>query len=226
MQTEGGSRLDRDDELGAHDGESAAAVRGIELSREAQRRLTTTVHGIDDETARRPSLLPGWTVGHVLTHVARNADGHVRRLEGALRGDEVPRYPGGPAARDSDIEAGAARSAKELAADVTTSAERLDETWARSVEAGWPGRDLLAGDRWRTPESPWRRLRELEVHHADLGLGYGPEDWSEEYLRWELPLALQTVPGRIEDPGDARRFLAWVIGRRSDPGSFDLGPWS
>jgi maleylpyruvate isomerase len=28
---------------------------------------------------RAPSLLPGWTRGHVLSHIARNADGITRR---------------------------------------------------------------------------------------------------------------------------------------------------
>jgi maleylpyruvate isomerase len=205
--------------------EAMEAAAGIELCREGHRRLIATVSGLDDETVGRPSLLPGWTVGHVLSHVARNAEGHTRRLEGALRGEEVPRYPGGSAQRESDIEAGAPRGARELAADVTSTAEMLEDVWTRSAEAGWPARDLMANDRWRTPESPWRRLREVEVHHADLGLDYGPEDWPEDYLRWELPRALATVPGRIEDPGDARQFLAWLIGRRSDPGSPELGPW-
>ena len=31
----------------------------------------------------RPSLLPGWTVGHVLTHLARNADSMTRVLVAA-----------------------------------------------------------------------------------------------------------------------------------------------
>jgi maleylpyruvate isomerase len=202
------------------------ATAGIEFGRAAHRRLIATVNGLDDGTVQSPSVLPGWTVGHVLTHLARNADGHARRLEGALRGEEVRRYPGGSAERELDIEAGAGRPARELAADAAGSAQRLEDVWTRSAEAGWPARDLLAGDKWRTPESPWRRLREVEVHHADLGLDYGPEDWPEEYLRWELPRALDGVPGRIRDPGDARRFLAWVIGRRSDPGAFELDPWS
>jgi len=218
--------VDGDTSLPPEDGEAAAAAAAIGVCRSAHRRLMFTVNGLDDETAGRPSVLPEWTVGHVLAHLARNADGHARRLEGALRGEEVPRYPGGPAQRASDIDAGAAWSARDLAADVTSSAERLEEVWARSADADWPSRDLLAGDEWRTPESPWRRLREVEVHHADLGLDYGPEDWPEEYLRWELPRALDGVPGRIRDPGDARRFLAWVIGRRSDPGTFELDPWS
>jgi maleylpyruvate isomerase len=210
----------------SHDEAAAEAIAGIELCRAAHERLLITVDALDDGAVRRPSLLPGWSVGHVLTHLARNADGHVRRLEGALRGEEVPRYPGGSAERASDIEAGAARPARELAADVTASAERLEGVWARSAEVGWPGRELMAGDTWRTPESPWRRLREVEVHHADLGMNYRPEDWPEEYLRWELPRSLATVPGRIADPGDARRFLAWLIGRRGDPGALELEPWS
>ena len=146
----------------SEDGTTGAmgAVAGIALSRAAHRRLIATVNGLDDETARRPSLLPGWSVGHVLTHLARNADGHARRLEGALRGEEVPRYPGGSAERESNIDAGAGRPARDLAADVTGSAERLEDVWTRSADAGWPSRELLAGDRWRTPESPWRRLRE------------------------------------------------------------------
>jgi len=208
------------------DDEAAMAAEAIGVCRSGHRRVIDSVEGLDDEAMRKPSLLPGWSVGHVLTHLARNADGHARRLEGALRGEEVPRYPGGATERESDIDAGAGRPARELAADVTASAERLEQVWARSAEAGWPGRELLADDHWRTPESPWRRLREVEVHHADLGLDYGPEDWPDEYLQWELPRALGGVPDRLRDPGDARRFLAWLIGRRSDPGSLELGPWS
>ena len=30
---------------------------------------------LTDEQVRSPFLLPGWSVGHVLTHLARNADG-------------------------------------------------------------------------------------------------------------------------------------------------------
>ncbi len=44
---------------------------------------------------RGPSLLPEWSDGHVLTHLARNADSVVRRMEGAARGELVDQYPGG-----------------------------------------------------------------------------------------------------------------------------------
>ena len=54
-----------------------------------------------------PSLLPGWTRGHVLTHIARNADSFVRVLEAARRGEVVTQYEGGVDGRNADIEAGA-----------------------------------------------------------------------------------------------------------------------
>src|SRR5437660_5229665 len=141
--------------------EAPEASAGIELCRAAHQRVIAAAAELGDEAARRPSLLPGWSVGHVLTHLARNADGHARRLEAALRGEELARYPGGPAEREDDIEAGAGRPARELAADVAGSAARLEDVWAWSAGAGWPHRHLLAGDHWTTPESPWRRLREV-----------------------------------------------------------------
>ena len=40
----------------------------------ATARLLATARTLDDDAVRAPSPLPGWTRGHVLTHVARNAD--------------------------------------------------------------------------------------------------------------------------------------------------------
>lgn len=198
----------------------------VGLCRAAHERLLAAVRRLPEESVGRPSLLPGWTVGHVLTHLARNAEGHARRLEGALRGEEVPRYPGGPAQRDADIEAGAGGSVAALVADVATTAEHLEEVWSRSAEAGWPNRHLLADDRFPTTGSPRRRLREVEVHHVDLGIGYMPEDWPEGYVQWELPRVLERLPGRIQDPAERRRLLAWLIGRADQPAGITLDPWA
>ena len=44
---------------------------------------------------RAPSRLEGWTVGHVLTHLARNADSHTRMLDAAWHGEAVEQYAGG-----------------------------------------------------------------------------------------------------------------------------------
>lgn len=199
--------------------------RAIELALASHQRLIATVSQLDDETVAKPSILPGWTIGHVLTHIARNADGHVSRLEGALRGEDVPRYPGGGEQRDADIEAGAARTADEHLDDITSSAVRLQETWRRCEAEGWPNSHLMGGDKWRLAESPLRRLREVEVHHTDLGLEYSAEDWPEEYVRWELAATLAGVPERLEGDEKSRVFLSWLIGRRDLPPGFRLAEW-
>ena len=115
------------------DADPAAA---IELCRAAHARLVARVEHITDEQVRSPSRLPGWTVAHVLTHLARNADGHVRRLEGALRGQDVPRYPGGPVQRDGEIDGGARRSAVDIVADLDAAQRRLELVWDRSGQPG------------------------------------------------------------------------------------------
>ena len=78
-------------------------------------------HWTDADVAEQ-SLLPDWTRGHVLTHIARNAEGITRTLDGALRGQAVPRYPLGQAGRTADIEAGAGRNVAELIVDVRDTA--------------------------------------------------------------------------------------------------------
>ena len=197
----------------------------IALCQESHRRLLVTAGRVDDDAARQPSRLPGWTVGHVLTHLARNADGHARRLEGALQGKDVARYPGGPEQRDREIEEGASRTAEELLRDLDESSLRLEAVWARSEQAGWPNAQLLGADRFPTTGSPMRRLREVEVHHVDLGLGYEVTDWPDAYVEWDLPKALDRVPRRLLGEKDAHRLLGWLTGRSEALEGVDLGPW-
>ncbi|HEX4212859.1 MAG TPA: maleylpyruvate isomerase family mycothiol-dependent enzyme [Candidatus Dormibacteraeota bacterium] len=197
----------------------------VPLCRASHRRLFDRVAGIDDATARRPSRLPGWTVGHLLAHLALHADGNVRRLEGALRGEEVPRYPGGRAERDHDIEERSGRPAAQLVSDLLESTRLLEEVWDRSERAGWPNADLLAGDHWPVSSSPLRRLREVEVHHVDLDLGYEAVDWPDAYVAWELQATLERVPVRLAASEDRRRLLTWLMGRSGAPERIRLDPW-
>jgi maleylpyruvate isomerase len=161
----------------------------------------------------------------VLTHVARNADGHVRRLEGALQGQDVPRYPGGRAQRNDEISQGALRQAADIAADLDASQRRLELVWERSVAAGWPHAGLFGDDHWPITASPLRRLREVEVHHVDLGLGYEVHDWPADYVAWELPVLLASVPSRVHRPEDLRALVAWLFGREPISPDIQLDPW-
>jgi maleylpyruvate isomerase len=214
---------------------------GIAGARIATRRLFETLDGIDDATVRAPSTLPGWTVGHLLTHLARNADSHVRLLRSAIVGRGVNRYPGGAAQRSSEIEAGATRSGAELCADVRSAATTLDSVWQEVVDsdsaaATWAvvGKSIERDE--PVNRLPWLRWRELEVHHADLGLpGFTYDNWSGEYVRRELRLAEMAwrashSMGMTQLPPAAlaltpHRRLAWLLGRVEVEGLPHFGQW-
>jgi maleylpyruvate isomerase len=55
-------------------------------------RLLATVSSLTGDDVAVPSLLPGWTRGHVLTHLARHADGGVNLLTWARTGVPTPQY--------------------------------------------------------------------------------------------------------------------------------------
>lgn len=198
----------------------------IEGATAAHARLLATVAALTDEDTDRPSLLPGWTVGHVLTHLARNADSHARILAAAAGGDSVEQYEGGWAAREAGIEGGADRSAADLVDDVRSASARLEELWASLPEAAWDGHGFNSdGDRWPCAQLPFHRWREVEVHLVDLGLGPSWTDWPDAYVARELPRALATLPVRLVDPAARRQLTAWLLDRGPSPGDGVVGQW-
>lgn len=182
---------------------------------------------IDSST---PSRLPDWTIGHVLTHLARNADSMTRVLLASARGEVVDRYEGRMAGRDAEIEAGWRRPADEQVADVRSTIWRLEQTWSGSVR--WDGRSReVDGREIPIADLPFMRRREVEVHRVDLGLGYEPADWPAEYVRLDLrvmemrwnarrPMGMTGLPREALDAPPHRR-LAWLLGRAEIEG---LGP--
>jgi maleylpyruvate isomerase len=198
-------------------GAPIGAIAGCAL---AHRSLSAALEGLDDPVARSPSRLPGWSVGHVLTHIARNADSVVRRLQGAAVGEVVDQYPGGVGGRAADIEAGAQRSAEELVADVRRTSAQVEEIFDALDDDAWARacRDVHGA------EAPahtvvFTRWREVEVHHVDLGLGYDPGQWPAALIEAWLPTELAQLGGRA----DAAALLGWLIGRGEAPG---LSSWT
>lgn len=188
---------------------------------EAHRRLERAIEALTDDEARSASLLEGWSVGHVLTHLARNAESFVRLLEGARRGEKVEQYPGGRPSRDAAIAEGSGRSASALVDDLVGQQASLEACWASfdEVPQGLGVDDL-----------PLRRWREVEVHHADLGpqFGHGYASWSPTYLRLDLrqltmlwdsrrPMGLTGLPAAALALPEPDR-LAWLLGRASFAG--------
>lgn len=216
--------------------------------------LLDRLGGLTDADARRPSLLPGWSIGHLLTHLARNADSFTRVFRAASAGAIDDQYPGGPAQRNADIEAGADRDAAALVADVRDASARLEDAWAATATGTWVhgrGRDAAGVER-ELPELVFRRWRETEVHHLDLGLGFGWRDWSEGYVDRDLDRTINALGPRLEpgtalrieaegeigawvvEPvlaarrlvrGDKRELLAWLLGRHERADWPSLTPW-
>jgi maleylpyruvate isomerase len=202
--------------------------RDVEGCAAAHQRLLADLDDLTDEQARQASLLPDWTVGHVLTHIARNGDAFTRMLESADRGESVEMYEGGFDARAAAIEAGASRSARELVADVRRSIYALEGQWASTTETGWDGTGIGVFGEIPMADVPFRRWREVEVHHIDLGLAATIADWSPLYVRLELErmtmaYAARRPMGLTELPPEALALapherLAWLLGRREIEG--------
>ncbi|MFD3679710.1 maleylpyruvate isomerase family mycothiol-dependent enzyme [Streptomyces sp. NPDC058613] len=205
-------------------------VHDLRSVREATDRLLTAVAKLDNAALAGESHLPGWTRGHVLAHLARNADALVNVFEGR------PMYESA-SARDADIERDSGRPLEEQLPDLRDSGAAFLATtepaqdWSRTVELRNGVTDLAAN-------VPFRRLVEVELHHVDLDIGYELADLPDEFTgreiafladRWSgrpevAPTALAAADGRTwrtgsaGDPavtvtGTAAALLAWLAGR-------------
>jgi len=199
------------------DSRPADLAEQIEQVNEATRRLQAGLDTLTEADAARPSLCPGWTVGHVLTHIARNADGLRRGAEGARRGEAVPMYDSAQA-RDDEIEAGAGRPMAELVADVTSSAAVLSDAWSALSTADWD-RAMLHHRYGALPlnRTPMMRLSEVEIHHVDLGGRFRPDGWPDPFVAHVLSGAAG-LSGRLPD-GLSLQVRATDSGERWNAGA-------
>lgn len=195
------------------------------LCLESHARLLARADRLGDAQLRQPSRLPGWSVAHVLTHLARNADAHARRVQGALDGVDVPKYANGQDQRRQEIEDGVQRSTETILDDLTTSILRLDALFISSSAAQWPNGDFLGGGHYGVAACPAHRLREVEMHHVDLGMGYEADQWPAPYVAWDLQILLSTVPERVGDLSQRQRLMAWLAGRGALDPAPALDPW-
>ncbi|HUL26047.1 MAG TPA: maleylpyruvate isomerase N-terminal domain-containing protein [Streptosporangiaceae bacterium] len=152
----------------------------------ATQRLLGTARVIAEPDLRAPSLLPGWTRAHVLAHLARGADAMRNLLVGARAGQDRPAYASAQA-RAADIEHGAGLRQQELMADLAAAAMALRTISKQLPGDAWrfPVR-ILDSQRFPAAELLTRRLVEVELHHCDLGTGYGPGDWPAVFAAMEL----------------------------------------
>jgi maleylpyruvate isomerase len=143
-------------------------------------RLLATVDHLADDDWPAPTECVGWSRAHVIAHLALNAEG----LAGAVRGmlDDAPTLMyASNTARDADIETLAAARAATIRDRLRASAAALadalvdlptlpaDATFERT-----PGGRIMPAH-----VVPLLRLREVEIHHADLRAGYTHADWPQ-----------------------------------------------
>jgi maleylpyruvate isomerase len=198
-------------------------------------RLLATVDTFWDRRLTDDSSLPGWSLGHLLSHLARNADALCNLLAWARTGIETPMYTS-TEQRGKDIELGALRPGAAILTDVVDSAARFRTATELLSENAWSQEVVTAQGR-TVPAAyvPWLRLREVAVHHVDLGAAFDdlPSGLIKALLD-DVLAAAATKPGwpslRLEstDHGDVieigaepatavagtrAQLLAWLTGR-------------
>lgn len=166
--------------------DAAIAAGTLRTVADSTEQLLRTVAILPPEALAEPSALAGWTRGHVLAHIARNADSLINLLETARTGRDIPQYAS-EAAREEGIQQGAGRALAEQLEDLRESADRFAAAAATLPEAAW-GVQLKHRHGYLFPatELPWKRLAELEYHHVDLNAGYTPAHWPAEFASVEF----------------------------------------
>jgi maleylpyruvate isomerase len=214
----------------------------LDALRSSTQALEHSIAELTDEQARGPSLLPAWTRGHVLTHVARSADAMVNLVTWARTGIPTPMYTSREA-RNAAIEEQSSRPAADLRRDVHESHERLMAALSELTGDDWAA-PLTYGSRDRAGTAaviPFLRRTEVEVHHLDLGLDYTLAHWPEDFVEALLTdiaaesSARDDMPGCVlvgnddegrwviagggqEISGPPPALLGWLIGRTDGVG--------
>jgi maleylpyruvate isomerase len=160
--------------------------------------LLADIEGLADGDVAQPSLLPGWTRGHVLAHLARNAEGGIRLLTWARTGVPTQEYPS-PAARETAIATSAKCPAASLIEDVRATATRFaaaisatpGEAWERMVR-------YTVGTPQKAAVIVPARLTEVLFHHVDLDLDYKPRDWPAWFTRQQLTSVISSLTSRSD----------------------------
>lgn len=215
---------------------SLTTVRGL-VAQATQQLLGDTI-AVTDRAWRSPSRLPGWNRAHVGTHLARQADGLLRLVDGARMQQQREMYSS-LTQRETEVEAGAARNGLELQIDLDTSAGQLADGFDRldDVSAWDTVVELRGGIQVPARMLPLARLTEVVLHHVDLDVGFevagidGPTaEWLLEWCafrlrtREEFPaLQLVSTSGftvtvgrsgagrRVE--GSSAQLLGWLTSR-------------
>ncbi|HEV7523616.1 MAG TPA: maleylpyruvate isomerase family mycothiol-dependent enzyme [Acidimicrobiia bacterium] len=172
-----------------------SAATDIDKVRRSTRSVLRALDDLTDEQASAPSRLPGWTRAEVITHLARNADGIRGMVEAAARGDVVTMYPSAEA-RAEGIAAGRGAAPAVLRADLRGAHDRLIDAWLALPDDAWERTGRMAAGTRTMRDFLWVRLREVEIHHVDLDVGYESSDWPVAFVDAALQEIFSSFPQR------------------------------
>ncbi len=225
--------------------DTSPALPQIDETLLATTRYLEALTQLDDESADWPSVLPGWSRGHVVAHLSRNADAFTQVLTQVSAGEPASMYASNDA-RDRDIVATVERhDAAGLVADAHEACRRLEQALTGCTAEPDAPYTRVPGDAsgfaLRTVGP--RRRAEVEIHHADLDLGYSPDDWPADFSlavvkqrQEELAALPQGCPSMVlsstdvpglwklgegqgpEIHGTAGRLAWWLVGRGGGTG--------
>ena len=159
-------------------------ISKTELLHESTQRLVRTVDSLPDEAFGEPSGLPEWSRAHVVAHLALNAEGLAGALNGLVQGEPTPMYPSQDA-RDEDIAKLAGADPGVLRTRLLGATTELADALAAVPDdaLGTPIERVAGGPTFRAGAVVGMRLREVEIHHADLDAGYSRADWSPGFAK-------------------------------------------
>lgn len=213
----------------------------LALAQQGERVFSEHLHALPDLKLTGPSLLPGWSRATVAAHVACNAAGFVRAINGMIGGGDTRMYDD-RTQRDAQIAALKIAPPAELRQRSDEESRRLLDTWAGLSDEQW-GLHFTSGQGKLLPvrRSVAFRAREVWVHLVDLNIGVAFADipapiceavLREVWLNWstrgaDAGLALTTrasdgaflTLGAAEDPattvvrGTLAQVTAWATGR-------------
>jgi len=193
-------------------------IESVDVCCMSHRRLLGGLAALSDDDFRAPSLLPGYSRGHVVTHLANKVRAHVVLFEGAEVGETRRLHPVGYDP-DQAANAGADRPASQLCADLMASFELLEAAWDRLDPSLWDRQGIMTAGPRTMAEIVAHHLRNVEVHHVDLDIGYQISEWPAAFVDGELPRRLRV----LADRADRAELLAWLLDRAPAPRL--VGPW-
>lgn len=193
---------------------------------EAGQRLVRTVDGFSDDDWAAPSLLPGWSRAHVVAHLALNGEALHGVLLGVLEREPVPMYES-QEQRDRDIEELATAEPADLRERLLSVLTTFQEAMVAMPRDAWAGRfeRTPGGQQLPLDALPLMRVREIEIHHADLGAGYTADQWPHTFAEVVVDgmvKRLDPEPAFRVTPLDSER--SWEVGEVGEQSAIVTGP--